>query len=418
MAAVGQQAATGSAVQELAAELLPSTPELASGMAEHLYAAIPELAAIEDDELRAELRGSTEANIGQVLRLLAHGAGTEDVVVPHEALEFLRGNVRRGIPLAALLRSYRLGHAWLWERWSRALLERVQDSGELAAGQDQSSAFMFAYVDKLSDALVEEFGSERERMMRGAAQLRAETVRSILSGEPIDEEAASRRLGYELRRRHVAMRVSSGASEAPGLERAIGEAAAALGAGEPLVVPSGAARFDVWWGSFDPPVTDGLERYEPPPGVLVAFGRAGEGVAGFRSSHAQALQAARIRSLARGAASAVTGYAHVELVSLLAGDHPRARAFVADQLGALASTAESAERLRETVLAFLSAGGSATRVAKELYVHQNTVVYRVKKAEELLGRKVTEHPVELTCALTLAAALGAAVLTGEDGGET
>ena len=112
----------------------------------------------------------------------------------------------------------------------------------------------------------------------------------------------------------------------------------------------------------------------------------------------------------------MTSYERVELVSLLAGDVPRARAFVAGQLGPLASAAEPAERLRDTVLAFLASGGSATRVAKELYVHQNTVAYRVKRAEELLGRKVGERPIELTCALTLAAALGPAVLAGEDGG--
>lgn len=414
MAAVGEQSGTTSAVQELAAELLSRAPELAQGMAEHLYGAIPELSRMEDDELRAELLRSSEANISQVLRLLAHGASTDDVVAPHEALEFLRGNVRRGIPLPALLRSYRLGHAWLWERWWQALQERVEDSGELVAGQDRSSTFMFAYVDRVSDALVEEFGSERERMMRSAAQLRAETVRAILGDEPVDEEAASRRLGYELRRHHVALRIASAGSEVRGLERAVDEAAAALGKGEPLVVPSGAARFDVWWGSFDPPATDGLEGYEPPPGVLVAFGRAGEGIAGFRSSHAEALQAARIGSLAGGAP--VTSYARVELVSLLAGDLPRARAFVAGQLGSLASTAEPAERLRHTVLAFLASGGSATRAAKELYVHQNTVAYRVKRAEEMLGRKVSENSIELTCALTLAAVLGPAVLGGDDSG--
>ena len=55
-------------------------------------------------------------------------------------------------------------------------------------------------------------------------------------------------------------------------------------------------------------------------------------------------------------------------------------------------------------------------MARELYVHQNTVAYRVKKAEELLGRRVTEQPIELICALTLVAALGPAVLGGEDGG--
>ncbi len=414
MGAVAPQSMSRSAVRELAGELLRQTPELARGMAEHLYAAIPELSASRDEELRAELRGSTEANIGQVLQLLAHGASPDDVVVPHGALEFLRGNVRRGIPLAALLRSYRLGHAWLWERWSQALSERIEDSGELAAGQDQTSAFMFAYVDKVSDLLVAEFGSERERMMRSASQLRAETVRTVLAGEPLDEEVASRRLGYQLGRDHIALRIASTGSEIQGLERAVDEAAAAVGAGQPLVVPSGAVRFDVWCGSFGAPATDALEGYQPPPGVLVAFGTARRGLAGFRSSHSEALQAARIGSLAGGAT--VTSYAKVELVSLLAGDLGRARSFVARELGPLAATAEPMQRLRETVLAFMSSGGSATRVAKGLYVHQNTVAYRVKRAEELLGRKVTERPIELTCALTLAGVLGPAVLAGEDAG--
>jgi hypothetical protein len=404
-----------SAVQDLAGELLASTDELALGMADHLYASIPELAAMDDDELRAELLGSTEANVGQVLRLMARGTSIDDVVIPHEALAFMRGNVRRGIPLPALLRSYRLGHAWLWERWSQELKKRVEDSGELAAGQDQSSAFMFAYVDKVSDVLVEEFGSERERMMRSTSQLRAETVRAILGGEPVDEEEASKRLGYDLRRHHVALRVACPGSAVRGLKRATKEAAAALGTGEPLVVPSGAARFDAWWGSFDVPVTAALERYEPPSGVLVAFGKPRKGIEGFRASHAEALQAARIGSLAAGGASAVTSYERVELVSLLAGDLPRARAFVIGQLGPLASTAEPAQRLRDTVLAFLASGGSATRVAKELYVHQNTVAYRVKRAEELLGHKVGDRPIELTCALTLASVLGPAVLAGGDG---
>jgi DNA-binding PucR family transcriptional regulator len=100
-------------------------------------------------------------------------------------------------------------------------------------------------------------------------------------------------------------------------------------------------------------------------------------------------------------------------VSLLAADVPRARAFVASQLGALASPAEPAQRVRDTILAYLAAGGSATRVAKGLHVQHNTVAHRVKRAEEILGRKVTERPIELICALTLAACLGQAVLPGE-----
>jgi hypothetical protein len=247
-------------------------------------------------------------------------------------------------------------------------------------------------------------------MLRSAAQIRAETVRGILAAESVDAELASRRLGYQLHRHHVALRVSSGASAVDGLERAVGEAAEALDAGEPLVIPSGAARYDVWCGSFEPPATDGLERYEPPPRVVVAFGKPGEGVAGFRTSHLEAVQAARIGALMSGATTSVTSYARVELVSLLASDLPRARVFVAAQLGPLGSASEPAERLRETVLAMLVSGGSATRVAKDLFVHTNTVAYRVKQAEEMLGREIDDRPVELSCALILAAVLGPAVL--------
>jgi hypothetical protein len=263
---------------------------------------------------------------------------------------------------------------------------------------------------------VDEYGSERERVMRGAEQLRAETVRAILSGEPIDEEVVGGRLGYEIRRQHVALRVSGRGSELRGLERAAREAAAILGPGDPLTVTSGAASVDVWWGALEPPSLEPLDAYSPPEGIVVATGTPGHGPAGFRRSHEEAVQAARVAILARESATPVTRYERVELVSLLAADVPRAREFVVRRLGALASPSEPAARLRETVLAFLIAGGSGTRVAKQMYVHQNTVAYRVKRAEELLGRRVTDDPVELTCALTLAAVLSAAVLD-DPGGE-
>ena len=150
--------------------------------------------------------------------------------------------------------------------------------------------------------------------------------------------------------------------------------------------------------------------------VLVAFGKPGKGVAGFRSSYGEAKQAARIGALIGESKSSVTSYARVELISLLASDLPRARAFVASQLGPLAITGGTAERLRETVLAFLISGGSPTRVAEELFVHKNTVAERIKRAEETLGRGVNESPVELEAALTLAAGLGPAVLEDPDVG--
>ena len=410
--------ATPPAVRELAAELLPQSAEIAREMNDHLFAMMPELRERDDGELRGETLASCEVNIAQVLRLQKLAAGPDALVLPVEAAEWARSLVRRGITLATLLRAYRLGHAWLWDRWSQLLHERVADGEAFVGAEQQSSAFMFAYIDLISDVLVAEYGSERERVMRSAEQLRAETVRAILAGEPVDGEVAGRRLGYELRRHHVALRVSGRGSELRGLERAAREAAAAVGAGEPLVVATGAATVDVWSGALRPPgPLTGLDAYVPPDGILVAVGTPGHDVDGFRRSHAEALQAARVAALGRGAAAPVTRYERVELVALLASDFPRARAFVATRLGPLAAPDEPAERLRETVLAFLVAGGSATRVAKRLFVHQNTVSYRVKRAEELLGRRVTDDPIELTCALTLAAVLGASVLAEDGDGE-
>ncbi len=401
----------GSVVPELAAELLTETPELARGMADHLYATIPELAATEDGELMTDLLASAEANLRQVLWVLKRGAGVDEVRLPPEAAAFMRANVRRGIPLPAELRAYRLGHAWLWDRWARALQERIADPEELIAAHKMSSACIFAYIDRVSDQLVEEYGTEREQMMRGAAQLRAETVRAILAREALDEETLPGRLGYDVRRWHLAMRVSSGTSEVRGLERAVREAAAALGPGEPLIVPSGAASLDVWTGAYEPVDTRALARYEPPDGVRVAFGKPARGLDGFRRSHQEAVQAARVATLGGSAGGAVVDYAQVELVSLLACDLPRAREFVASRLGPLGAPGEPTERLRETLRVFLAMGGRSARAAKELYVHQNTVAYRIKRAEELLGRRVTEDPVELICALALADTLGPAVLS-------
>jgi DNA-binding PucR family transcriptional regulator len=272
---------------------------------------------------------------------------------------------------------------------------------------------IFAYIDRVSDLLVEEYGTERERMMRGAAHLRAETVRTILAGQPVDEETLHGRLGYDIRRQNVAIRVASATNEVRGLERAAREAAATVAAGEPLIVPSGAVSFDVWAGSYDAIDTTQLERFEPPEGIRVAFGRPGHGLEGFRRSHREAVQAARVASLARGLERRVVGYAQVELVSLLAADLPRAREFVKTRLGPLAVDAEPMQRLRETLLVYLAAGGRGVRAAKELYVHQNTVAYRVKRAEELLGRRVTDEPLELVCALILADTLGSTVLVEE-----
>src|SRR4051812_25589033 len=156
------------AVRALAGELLPRCAELTTALNDHLFAMMPELRERDDGGLREETWASCESNLLQILRLLKRGAGPDAIVLPAEAAEWARALVRRGITLAVLLRAYRLGHAWLWDRWSQQLHDRLEDAEEFILAQERSSAFMFAYVDRMSATLEDEYGSERERVMRGA----------------------------------------------------------------------------------------------------------------------------------------------------------------------------------------------------------------------------------------------------------
>jgi DNA-binding PucR family transcriptional regulator len=68
----------------------------------------------------------------------------------------------------------------------------------------------------------------------------------------------------------------------------------------------------------------------------------------------------------------------------------------------LASRDDTTRRLGATVRAYLDENGSRGRTAKRLHVHENTVAYRLRQAEELLGRSVEKRTLELRVALALA----------------
>jgi hypothetical protein len=361
-------------------------------MADHLAAAIPEIAAIDDAHVRAELLASTEANVGQLLRLLAHGARADDASIPPEALQFLRGNVQRGIALPTLLRSYRLGHAWLWERGRK----RCSKASMTPASSPPAGPELGVHVRLHRQALrrvVEEFGRERERMMRGVAAAARETVRAIFAGERPTRSGlpaprlltcapATWRCGVEHRSEVAAS--SALVREAAAAARARRAARRALGS-RALRRLVGIVRFAC--GSMLSSATsrrpDVRRRRSP--------ARAGAS-RGFRRSHAEALQAGAHPVAGRRRGLRVTTYARVELVSLLASDLPRARAFVAEQLGPLAATAEPAQRLRDTVRRVPRRGRQRTRVASgALHPPEHASPIRVKKAEELLGRRVTDQ---------------------------
>ena len=66
--------------------------------------------------------------------------------------------------------------------------------------------------------------------------------------------------------------------------------------------------------------------------------------------------------------------------------------------------------IRDTLLTFLQAGSCYKTTAERLMLHKNTVQYRIRKAEESLGRPVGEHQHDVELALRASRWLGSSVL--------
>jgi len=95
-------------------------------------------------------------------------------------------------------------------------------------------------------------------------------------------------------------------------------------------------------------------------------------------------------------------YRDISLRALATANIEQARAFVARELGGFAAGDDTTRRLAATVRTYLDENGSRGRTAKRLSIHENTVSYRLRQAEELLGRSVDKRTLELRVALALA----------------
>lgn len=358
------------------------------------------------------LRKGTESATLRSLALLAHPR-LELSPITEEALEGDRDFVRRGIALDKVLRGIRLGHAGMAQAFLNAC-ERLVDADRRADEMRAVSEDLFRYIDSFSDSMVVEFLAERDRWITTAAAARAETVRQIVSGDDVDARAASSALAYDLDRRHLALIawVSRG-NEVSDLERVATADLHAAGATNTLMVPVGSSA--LWaWGTLpttrspDTPAPSGVSASSD---IRVARGLPARGIEGFRQSHEQAARAERLARLAGDRARKSTDYADVAAITLLAEDLPSARDLVRRELGPLASSANPMPTLRDTLLRYLEHERSITTVANELHVARGTVAYRVRKAEEVLGREVGRRRFELHAALLLAETLGDVVLS-------
>jgi DNA-binding PucR family transcriptional regulator len=393
--------------RQTAIELRPSLKSLVDECVVFVQEGMPELAL--DEELAEGLYQSAYDNLERIFDMLGDGRPVGGTDAPAGAIRYAEIMVRRGTPLAALLRAYRLGTMWFWTLWKREIARRVEDRELFIEAVDHSMSFVFDYVDVVSEQVTAEYTRQREHWARTAAALRHETVSEILAGGRPDLDVAAARLGYDVRGDHRAFVFSAAATD--DAEDVVGRLEAQaqalvqlLGPRNALLVPDG--RSTLWlWCSFATPLSEaGLAEacaaHRLPPDVTAACGMPGEGRAGFVTSHEEALFVRELMRVSGRQQARVTRYDKVVVSSLMATDLPRARRFVEHELGALAAGDDATRRIRATVMVLLETG-QRTATAKRLGIHQNTVHYRAKNAERMLGHPLSERRFEVEAALRL-----------------
>lgn len=391
-------------VRRLAAEQSPMLDRIASEMYGRLAERIPEAAT--DEEVAGLTLASCASNVEAILSMLRNEIPVEATEAPVTALEHARRMAARGIPVDITVRFYRIGHAFFWETWSAALADAISDREQLVAALRQTSEFCFSYIDRVSTLVSAEHLAELERRQRRAAIVRSEIVARILAGEQVDVESSRLALGHDLTKRQTAL-IFWSSGETTSLERAALAVAASVGTPRPLIVPDGADALGVWLASpidLDPASTaETLARVSTR--VHVAIGEPGQGVGGFIHSRRTAERAMRMAKLS-SRPSQCTTYEEIALADLLSSDLELARSFAARELGGLASRDTATAHLRETVLAVIAPNGGPAAAARELGIHRNTVLQRLRRAEDLRGDAIDVRPAELHAALLLASSVG------------
>jgi len=377
-----------------------------------------EIEEARDPHIATMQAAATVESLSVTRQILQHRIDAGSAEVPAIAVEHARRLAQRGVPPAIMERANRLATDTVM-RWCLEQMELLTTDASVIA---QAAVLIMtdsgAYGDRVADVLAAAYETERELWLRRSSASREACIEQLLTGTVPDAAALELTLGYRLGQWHLALAVWTDLTESREddrtfLERSLIDLADRLGcASPPLVRPR--ANNEMWaWLAVGPEadiaaIRQIVEGWERP--VRLAVGSPAEGVAGFRRSHEQAMSAQVVAQSSAHRSPFVVTSAEVGAIALMCADMPATRTWVCDILGPLAVDDAASQRMRETIRVFFTNGASYTATAEHLNMHKNSVVYRLRKAEGQLGRKLRDGRLDLEIALALCHWLGGAVL--------
>ncbi|TQM32215.1 PucR family transcriptional regulator [Nocardia bhagyanarayanae] len=407
-----------SVVREVAERIKADLPRLLAEMTAMFADMIEEFR--HDDEVRRLMEASTAANLAAILDVLTLGISFDDLTVPPAAAEYARRFAQHGMSLEALLRAYRLGEH-MFAQTAMTVLRTLDPSADLALSTtSRIAAQINRYIDRVIEGVIDIYENERRRWDARTDATRAAQVKAVLEGEELDLASAEQMLGTSLRGWHLAAVIWTPPGSAASydvLRTGVGMLASATGK-QPLTILVDEHNCWAWISSAGRPSLDAavLEaELRKQPSLRMAVGDRGAGLAGFRQTFHDA-QCARAVAVAAATMRQLTLYPRVAVAGLLKDSLPDVRVWARRVLGDLMRDDESTARLRETAQVYLDARGSLTDAAARMHVHKNTVHYRIRKAEELLGHPLGTNRLDVEIALMVCAQFGlAAPASGHSG---
>ena len=325
------------------------------------------------------IEAAVQMALGSFLTMAARSGDASTPLRPAQrgSYELGRGEARAGRSVDALLAAYRVGARVSWRQLSAVAVEAGMDAGQLA----QFAELVFAYIDELSAASVAGHADELETSERLQRQHRDRLALDLLRGA--SEEVLLRRLDRARWERPTTISaVLTRETELHGIRGLVDPRSLVLAEDLPevsgeentaaLLVPdlSPGARTKLLRSIGTRAAVVGPTR----PWLLTA------------GSYQRALRAQRLaRGADRGDRAAYDTEAH--LADLVRAADPEAlddlRRTTLAPLDDLTPVAR--EKLEETLRLWLLHRGRREAVAEALFVHQQTVRYRVGQLRDLFG---------------------------------
>jgi hypothetical protein len=358
---------------------------------------VPELSTGRDPE--RDLRVALSSHLPGISRAFADPSSI--ATLPGEAEAWSRQLVHDGSSVTTALRSFERGHADAWRIIALALKQSRWDlSSEFRADvMEYASGRLFDYANTITAQAISAYLDERATLERCDESSRLRTVTGLLQGD-LDPRMAERAIAYRLDAPHTGYTLwdASGVDRVP-LETVASELGVRIEPWQHLTVRSDSG-LNGWLSCGKDSLHRGLHGWEPPAGIQAAFGSARWGLAGFRLTHREALEARRVSRAIGG--QSLTTYDDVGVLALASRDTELAFAFVEAYLGSLSADDEKSRSLRETLRVFLEERGSPAATAARMRLHRNTVVKRIEKIEESLDSPIDRGSLNLRVALELA----------------